>query len=55
MAFNAGSFGMGITICPACGYPSGGLCAACSSISPAVPVESTMYTSDSAPHFNPAA
>jgi len=47
--------GMRMTICPACGYPSAGLCAACTNISPAVPVESAMNTFDGAIHFDPAA
>ena len=55
MATIAGLDGMRTTICPACGYPSTGLCAACTDISPAVPVESAMNTFDGALQFDPAA
>jgi hypothetical protein len=61
MATIAGSRGRRITICPACGYPSAGLCAACIQIYPGVPVDiypgvpvdPVMNTG--VPHFDPAA
>jgi hypothetical protein len=62
MATMAGSDGRHITICPACGYPSAGLCAACIQISPGdpvdspgVPVDPLMNTVAGASYFDPAA
>ena len=61
MASIAGSDGRRITICPACGYPSAGLCAACIQISPGipvispgVPVDPVMNTVAGVSHFDPA-
>jgi hypothetical protein len=42
------------TICPACGYPSAGVCAACRQIPPAA-VDPAMNTVAGVSHFNPAA
>jgi hypothetical protein len=53
MATIAGSNGTRIPICPACGYPSAGMCAACIQISPAVPVDLAVNTVVS--QFDPAA
>jgi hypothetical protein len=43
MATIAGTDGRHVTICPACGYPSAGLCAACVQTS-AVPGDPAMNT-----------
>lgn len=56
MATIAGLDGTRMTICPACGYPSNGLCAACTDISFAVPVGSPlMSTQAAAPLVDPVA
>ena len=55
MATIAGLDGMRMTICPACGYPSAGLCSACTQILSAVPVPWMMNTFAGAPQFDPAA
>jgi hypothetical protein len=52
MATIAGVDGRRITICPACGYPSAGLCAACIQYSSAVPVDPA---SNTVTQFDPAA
>ncbi|MDT5024279.1 MAG: hypothetical protein QOE61_705 [Micromonosporaceae bacterium] len=44
MATIAGVDGRRITICPACGYPSAGLCAACIEYSSAVSVDPALNT-----------
>jgi len=55
MATIAGADGRRITICPACGYPSAGLCAACVQTSVAAPVDPAMNTIAGVSHFDPAA
>jgi hypothetical protein len=55
MATIAGTDGRRITICPACGYPSAGLCAACVQTSAAAPVDPAMNTVAGVSHFDPAA
>jgi len=44
-----------MTICPACGYPSAGLCAACIQISPGVPLVRAMNTVAGVSAVDPAA
>jgi hypothetical protein len=55
MATIAGTDGRRITICPACGYPSAGLCAACVQTSAAAPVDPAMNTIAGVADFDPAA
>ena len=55
MAINVGMDGWRVTICPACGYPSAGLCAACIQFASAGAVEAASNTSAAVSHFNPAA
>jgi hypothetical protein len=54
MVTSADVHGRRMTICPACGYPSTGLCAACSQISPAGHADLTTNTV-TVSDFNPAA
>jgi hypothetical protein len=59
MASRADVDGRRVTICPACGYPSAGLCAACIEIFPSVAVDPAINpainTVAGVSHFNPAA
>jgi hypothetical protein len=55
MATIAGADGRRVTICPACGYPSAGLCAACVQTSAAVAVDPAMNIVAGVSHFDPAA
>jgi hypothetical protein len=51
----AGADGRRVTICPACGYPSAGLCAACVQTSAVVSVDLAMNIVAGVSHFEPAA
>ena len=47
--------GRRMTICPACGYPSAGLCAACTQICAAAPLNPATNTVAGGSRFDPAA
>jgi hypothetical protein len=50
----AGADGRRVTICPACGYPSAGLCAACVQTSAVVPVDLVMNIGAGVSYIDPA-
>jgi hypothetical protein len=55
MVTSADADGRRMMICPACGYPSAGLRAACNQNFPTAPVEQIMNTIPGGPDFNPVA